>query len=293
MKEKILVLGSSGLVGQNLVKKLDEFNIFTTSHTKKTFESDLSFDITLDNSIEKLFDLVKPDVVVNLCNIYNNLEFCEKNKELVNRVNGESLKIISKNANRVDSHIITLSSDFVFDGKVGNYKETDEVNPINFYGQTKASGENYVQELGNSFCIARTSMVFGKNNLRKTLPEHILEGIKNNQKYRLIDDQFMTPTYLDYMCLMLKEIINNQIQGIIHLVGKTKTTRYEFGLELCKILNFDKNLLIPVSRDEFTFSRFMPKDSSLNSEKASRLLHEKPRELHIAIQSYQEESNQI
>ena len=286
VNEKILILGSSGLVGQNFIKKLDNFKVYSTYNKIKKMESDIYFDITDNMNIEKVLNSIRPDIIVNLCNIYKNLEFCENNKELVKRINGNSLETISKHANKIGAYLVSLSSDFVFDGKKGNYKEEDELNPINFYGQTKAIGENYVKNTAKKFCIVRTSMVFGKNKIRKTLPDHILEGIKDNQKYKLINDQFMTPTHLDNLSSMLKEIIENKIQGVFHLVGKTKTTRFEFGIKLCEMLNIDKNLLVPVRHTEFNFSKFMPFDSSLNSQKASRILSEKPLDLETALKSY-------
>ena len=284
---KILVLGSSGLVGQPLVKRLRDKNVvFTTCHKHKLFENDMSLDITSEDSVRRVFENSKPDVVVNLCTVYNNLDYCEKNKKLVMRVNGLALKSISHFSNKFDAFLISISSDFVFDGKKGNYKEDDEVSPINYYGISKIEGEKNIKEIAKNYCIVRTSMIYGKNNLRKTLPERIIDGIKKEEGFHIIKDQYMKLTYLDNFCNMLQEVIERKISGTLHLVGLDRMSRYEFGLKLLEELQMSNKKLIPVKKDEFPFGKIMPKDSSLNADKAFSLLNEKPQSLRDSLIHY-------
>ena len=126
------------------------------------------------------------------------------------QINGLSLKPISRLCNSYNAYLVNFSSDYVFDGIKGDYSEDDIPNPINYYGKTKLTGENNVISIANQYCIIRTSMVYGKNPVKKTLPDWIIENIKHNTSLKLINDQFMTPTFLDNLCDMVIEIIKNK-----------------------------------------------------------------------------------
>lgn len=285
--KRILILGSNSLVGNSLVKKLSKkYSVFTTYHTKKTNQDDLKIDLQVEETLKKAFLISKPDIVINLCGIYKNLDYCEKNKKIVMSINGKSLKTISKISNKYNSFLIGFSSDFVFDGKIGNYKESDQVSPINYYGKTKVIGEKNILENANDYCIIRTSMIYGKNQLRNTLADMILDKVKKGEELKLINDQFMTPTYLENFSKMLTEIIEINYKGIIHLAGPEKMSRYDFAKKLISLSNFKNASLIPVSYNEFDFSKKMPRDSSLNTQKASSLLHNGPEKVEDSLKKY-------
>ena len=286
-KFRILVLGSSGLIGIPLVSSLQEFHkVFTTYYKNKHYDNDIHVDILNKKSLEQVFDATKPEIIINLCGIYKNLRFCDENKNLVMAVNGKSLKYISKLSNKYNSYLVSLSSDFVFDGQNGNYKEEDIPYPKNHYGKTRLAGEKYIQEIAKKYCIVRTSMIYGKNLLRTTLSDLIYSNVKNGNSLKLIDDQIMTPTYLNNFCLMLKETVEKQYEGIIHLAGPEKLSRYQFGIKLINQMNLSNKLLIPVSKNEFDFGNKLPNNSSLNTDKASLFLNEKPESVEKSLKHY-------
>ena len=286
-KYRILVLGSSGLIGIPLVSSLLEFHkVFTTYYKNKYCDKDIHVDILNKKSLEQVFDTTKPEIIINLCGIYKNLQFCDENKNLVMAVNGESLKYISKLSNKYNSYLVSLSSDFVFDGQNGDYKEDDVPYPESYYGKTRLVGEKYIQEIAKKYCIVRTSMIYGKNSLRTTLSDLIYSNVKNGNSLKLIDDQIMTPTYLNNFCLMLKEILEKQYEGIIHLAGPEKLSRYQFGIKLVNQMNLSNELLIPVSKNEFDFGNKLPNNSSLNTNKASSFLNEKPESVEKSLKHY-------
>lgn len=281
------MLGSQGLIGSRLASLLRTDNaVFTTYHKRKNDETSVKLDILSEDSIEQAFNLAKPDVVINLCAIYNNLQFCEENKELVMAINGSSLKAISLNANRHGAYLVNFSTDYVFDGKRGNYKEDDPISPINFYGVSKAEGEKNVKELSNDYCIIRTSMVYGRNAAKKTLPEWILDGINSPQKLEVIYDQFMTPTYLENLCDMIVEVMERQYNGTIHLAGKDRVSRYDFAIKLLTMLQLPTANIVKVKSSDMPGNENRPADSSLNTAMASSLLRHKPERLEQSLERY-------
>lgn len=283
----ILILGSSGLIGNNLCKFLDKnYKVFKTFHNNPISDG-LELDLLNVDSLKKIFETSQPDVVINLCGIYKNLDFCKKNKEYVMNINAKSVILISKLCNEYDAYLMSLSSDHVFDGEHGNYKENDPLSPVNYYGQTRAEGEKNLQKYSHDFCLVRTSMIYGKNPLRSTLPDMILNGIK--EKFEIISDQFMTPTYIENFSKMLINTMELHYNGIIHLAGPEKISRYDFALKLLEQFHLSDENLIKAKRSDFDFSRDMPFDSSLNTDKANYLLNEKPEPLDISLQKYHNE----
>jgi len=103
----------------------------------------------------------------------------------------------------------------------------------------------------------------------------------------------MTPTYLENFCSMFFEIIEKHYEGIIHLAGPEKLSKYEFGKKLLKVMNVDDELLIPVSKDHFSFAHKFPNDSSLNTKKASSLLSNKPEKIELSIKDYFDKINSV
>ena len=291
--KKILICGSNGLIGIPLTKLLKKkFSVFTTYHNTKMNADDTKIDILSSNSLEKTFELIKPDIVINLCAIYKNLDFCEKNKKLVMAINGKSLKTISKLANKYNSFLLGISSDFVFDGQTGNYKENDQINPINYYGETKVEGEKNIQSIANNYCIIRTSLIYGKNPIRNTISDMIFNALKKEEKLELTNDRFSTPTYLQNFCEMLFEIIDIEYKGIIHLAGPEKISRYNFAKKLFDLSDFTNSNFVPISGDKFEFSKKMPKDSSLNTQKATVVLKKGPENIESSIKKYLKDKEQ-
>ena len=190
-----------------------QYNVFSTYHQTKYCKEDIKLDILNTENIKNIFSKVNPEIVINLCGIYKNLEFCEKNKELVMATNAESLKMISKLSNKHDAYLISMSSDFVFDGRKGDYNESDIPSPTSFYGKSRLVGERNIQNIAKKYCLIRTSMIYGKNSVRKTLADLIFLTISKGNSLELINDQYMTPTYLENFCSMVFEIIEKQIQG--------------------------------------------------------------------------------
>lgn len=290
-KSKILLLGSQGLIGSRLANKLRQENeVFTTYHKKNNDNLSLELDILSEDSIERVFNLTKPEVVINLCAVYNNLQFCEDNKKLVMAVNGSSLKTISINANKHSAFLMNFSTDYVFDGKHGNFREDDPVSPINCYGVSKAEGEKNVREFAKDYCIIRTSMVYGNNTIKKTLPEWILEGVRS-PKLEIIYDQFMTPTYLENLCNMILEVLTRRYRGTIHLAGKDRVSRYDFALSLLNMLKIPTDNIVKVKNSDIVGNENRPKDSSLNTDKATSLLKEKPETINESLAKYVQSLN--
>lgn len=274
---KFLVTGSTGLVGSQVVKDLTESSnqIYSSyNNSKPEFGIPVQMDLTNFESITKVIENVKPDVIIHLAAM-TDVDLCETQKDLALQINAKSTEIISKISAKQGSFLVYVSTDYVFDGKQGMKKETDIPNPINHYGRSKLEGENALQDMASSWCIARTSTPFGLHT-KKSFPLWVAENLQDKKEISVITDQFTSPTYVPNLSKMIIEIATRQIAGIIHLAGSTRISRYEMAGLVAAKMGLDKNLLKPISIDNMNWKAKRPQDSSLDVSKATAILDEKP-----------------
>jgi len=226
----ILVLGGSSYIGKHILNALGKDRAIATYH-KKPINHGIYFDsLSMDLSqILKNFDTISHAVIL-LGD--TNPETCAKNIEMSNALNIDSIKSIVKCLNDHQIKPIFCSSEFVFDGKRGNYTEEDQVNPILIYGKQKVEIEKYIQNTCDNFVIVRFSKVFGSEKGDGTLFTNWLDSIKNNQKIYCAYDQIFSPIYINDIVKGITDLIERDCDGIYHLSGKKSFSR----LDLLEIL---------------------------------------------------------
>ena len=185
---KIILTGSTGQLGQTLIKsKPNKINLIETNRNI----------INLENQIECENFVYKnqPDWIIN-CAAYTNVDKAEKEKDLARKVNALAPLSFAKALKKTGGKILHISTDFVFDGERGRpYDINQEINPINFYGETKAEAERSIKEIlfkNNQALIIRTSWVvseFGNNFVLK-----ILNLLQEKKILNVVCDQIGTPT---------------------------------------------------------------------------------------------------
>ena len=288
---KILVTGSTGLVGRQVVNDLEELGdtVYAAYHNSKPeYGIPTQMDLTNLEKISESVSKLNPDAIIHLAAI-TDVDLCEKEKELAMKINAQATEILAKQAAKQKSFFVYISTDYIFDGMQGMRKESDKTNPISFYGKSKLEGELAVMNLASSWCIVRTSTPFGLHPTKKSFPVWIIENLLAHKQINVIVDQFTSPTYVPNLSKMLIEITKRQISDFIHLAGATKISRYEMAEMLSDKLNLEKKLLKPVSIDEMNWIAKRPKDSSLDVTKAVSILNEKPFIIEQAIDYFVKE----
>jgi dTDP-4-dehydrorhamnose reductase len=275
----ILITGSSGFIGEYLtIKFKQDYNIIgidlSDNHLQicnKFYQGDIS-DLKF---LSKIFNEYKIDLVIHTAAI-KSLSSCEDNKKLALNINYDATKNLYLLCKTNNTKLIYISSDQVFYGDLGNYKENDKKVPINYYGQTKSMCEDYLITKP-TVTICRTALVFGKvpinqaelfNNIKEKdhiivqgfIVEHIKERLQKNLPIYLTNDEFCNPTSTNLLYRQIKKIIDLDLSGIIHCCGRERIDRYKFGIKIASILNLDSNLIFPVKSIE----RLRPKDVSMS-----------------------------
>ena len=290
VKLKFLVTGSAGLVGQQVVKDLSKSNqVFSCyNESKPEYGDSVKMDLKNYEMISSVLTEIKPDVVIHL-GAMTGVDLCEKEKTSASEINTKATEIIAKECSKLNSFLVYVSTDYVFDGNFGMYKEDDVTNPLGFYGKSKLEGEKAVQNFSTNWCIVRTSTPFGLHPTKKSFPMWVIENLQKQKQIDVLIDQFTSPTYVPNLSRMLIEISERRITGIIHAAGASKISRYQMASMVSDKLNLDDTLLKQISMNKMKWVAQRPKDSSLDVSRASSILNEKPQKIDQSLNLFIDE----
>ncbi|MDH3765150.1 MAG: dTDP-4-dehydrorhamnose reductase [Nitrosopumilus sp.] len=278
---KFLVTGSAGLVGSQVVKDLIIQNHQVYSCYNNSIPQDgipTKLDLANQNDIKNILNEIQPDVIIHLAAM-TGVDLCEIEQDLAMTINAKSTETLANESAKQKSFFVYVSTDYVFDGKLGMRKESDSQNPLGFYGKSKLTGEISVNRLASGWCIARTSTPFGVHPTKKSFPLWVKENLELKKEISVLTDQYTSPTYVPNLSKMLIEIATRQITGMIHLAGANRISRYTLAEMVADKLNLDKTLLKPVKITEMNWKAQRPQDSSLDVSLATEILEEKPQKI--------------
>jgi len=285
---KFLVTGSAGLIGSEVVKDLAKQNhtVYSCYHDEKPKHgTPVQLDLSDQTKIIQTLQEVKPDRIIHLAAM-TNVDQCETEKELATILNTKATETIAKQAAKQQVFFVYVSTDYVFDGKVGMKKEDDSTNPLGFYGKSKLEGELTLNKIASGWCIARTSTPFGIHHKKKSFPLWVKESLESKKEIPILIDQFTSPTYVPNLSKMLIEVATRQITGILHLAGATRISRYKLAEMVADKLNLDKIMVRPTKIVDMNWKAQRPKDSSLDVSLASEILDEKPQEIKKSLELF-------
>jgi len=184
---------------------------------------------------------------------------------------------IAEACQKSGAKLLYISTDYVFNGKKGNYDEEDEPNPINYYGVTKLEGENQVIQHCKNYAILRTSVLYGWHPWKQNFATWVINELKQNKEITVVEDHYNTPTLADNLAEMAIEAIPKDLQGVYHACGSERIGRYEFARQIARAFDLNQNLIRPIKMEQLTaWIAKRPRDSSLNTNKIRSQLEAKP-----------------
>ena len=274
MAKRILIIGSHGMLGQDLVKVFEadqDWHVFA-------FDRD-QIDIGSEESLRKKIEEVDPQAVVKATG-YNAVDKCESDEieyELAKKINGYGPGILAKIGKEKGIPIVHYSTDYVFDGEKEEYDENTKPAPISNYGRSKFLGEEEIQKHAEKFWLIRTSKLFGQPGKsamsKKSFFDTMILLAKDNQILKVVDEEKSCFTYTPDLALETKKIIEEKIPfGIYHVVNEGPCTWFEAAVELFKIAKMDVEVF-PVASSEFPRPAKRPKSSVLVNTKLKPLRH--------------------
>jgi len=267
---KVIVVGGGGLLGQQLVHLLKQkkFDVYATYHSEPINEDGFfPLDITKNDDTSAFITGIKPDVVV-LTAAFTDVDACEQYKETAFSVNVTGTGNVAKACEAVGAKMVYISSDYVFSGESGNYKEVDKTDPIDYYGLTKLKGEEQVQNVCSDYIIARTSVLYGAH--KPNFVTWILSKLEQNKSISIVTDQIVSPTYTRDLSEQLLTLLDHDVSGIFHTAGGEIISRFDFAIQTAEVFDLDVTLVKPTSMKEMKWVAKRPKNSSLNVSKIAK-----------------------
>lgn len=274
--KKILITGGSGFVGSYLIDAArQKFEVHATHHNHEIIQKNIfshSLNMAKTNEAERIIDRIKPDVIIHTA-AYSDLDFCESNRLAAKTVNHDFTAAMCRAAQKKNIRFIFTSTDMVFDGKSGNYTEQDQVNPCNFYGETKVMAEHSLASMKKNVVIARIALVYGFSlTINGNFFGDMVRLITTGKSVTLFDDQHRSPISVYNLTTALLELAENDFSGIIHLSGCERINRWDFGLKTCSIFGLlDKNVT-KGSMFDISPAAVRPQDISMKNNLARRIL---------------------
>jgi len=234
-------------------------------------------DFTDPFQVHDVFEKYKPEIVVH-AGANSKVDECELNQWEAYRANTEATVTLLVNAEDNKGFFVFVSTDFVFDGERGMYKETDEPGPVNFYGKTKLEAEEAVREYPFDWAIVRTVLVYGKPQTgRSNILTIVKEKLEKGETYNVVDDQIRTPTYVEDLAEGIIAVIEKKAKGVYHISGDEVMTPYQMAVKAANYLGLNSSLINKVTEANFTQAGKRPPTTGFNIDKAKRELNYHPR----------------
>jgi dTDP-4-dehydrorhamnose reductase len=265
----ILVTGANGQLGWELGQLANSYPAY-----KFVFVDRSQLDLAFPATFEKMIHTIKPDCIVNTA-AYTAVDKSETEKALAYTVNATAVQELARISKRLAIPFITYSTDYVFDGDATQpYATSTKMDPVNFYGSTKAAGETLAMEANEHTIVIRTSWVFSShgNNFVKTM----IRLMKERESLNIVADQKGRPTYAKDLAMATMKMIEamnvgKSMNGVYHFANTGETTWFNFAAKIKAIAGLDC-VLNPIETKDFPTPAKRPAYSVLDTSKIEETL---------------------
>lgn len=257
---KILLIGANGQLGSDIVKNYRSEDVIALTHNE--------IDVTDAALCNDVFSKYRPEVVINTA-AFHAVDKCEDDIGKSFAVNAFALKHLSLLCNKIGSVLVQFSTDYIFDGKKGTaYVESDLPFPLNVYGLSKLAGEQIVKCYCDKFFIIRTSGLYGvagSSGKGGNFVETMIKLAHSGNEIKVVNDQFLSPTYTFELARKVRELINTNKFGTYHITGSGECSWFEFAQKIFEYTGLSPKL-VPVTSQEFGARVVRPRYSVLDNK---------------------------
>lgn len=272
---RILVTGASGLLGANLAleaaKDHTVYGLVNSLELHTTAFQVLQGDLAEPGVIEALLDRTQPDWVIH-CAALANVDACETDPARAVKLNTDVPRRLAQHVARGGARLLHISTDAVFDGVKGDYKEDDAPNPLSVYARTKLGGEIAVAETNPDAIVARVNLFGWSPSGKRSLAEWFLNNLSAGKAVMGFTDVFFCPLLANDLGNIFLAMLQKQLYGLYHVVARDCLSKYAFGVKLADLFNFDASLIRPTSFRESGLAAARSPNLTLNTEKLTRAL---------------------
>lgn len=278
--KKVLITGATGLLGRALMRIFNEhgFDVIGTGFSRAQSPI-VKLDLTQHITVTQFLDETKPDIIIHAA-AERKPDVCENNHAHTKALNLSVTEHLSREAARLNAQFFFISTDYVFDGKAPPYSESDTLNPLNFYGETKAQGEQIVLNTSKTHSVIRVPVLYGQvETLSESAITVIAHQVKQQSNNAHDNWAIRYPTHVDDIALTLVDlcqVTNTNIGGIFHVSDNQAYTKYQIACIAAKQLEIDETTLSPINEPSQVASR--PQNCALQDSRLKQLktCHSRP-----------------
>lgn len=270
---RVMITGARGLLGLNLALQaaethtvigVDKLDILKP----ESFEM-RQIDLAESGAAARALDAVKPEWVIH-CAALANVDACEDQPELAHRLNAELPGQLAAETAKRGLRLVHLSTDAVFDGQRGDYKEEDSTNPLSHYAQTKLAGEQAVLAADPKAIVARVNFFGWSQSGTRSLSEFFFNNLSQGKAVNGFKDVFFCPLLANHLAEVLLEMLGKGLHGLYHVVSPEKLSKYDFGVRLAHTFDLDPDLITPIPVAQAGLKAARSPNLTLNTEKLTR-----------------------
>ncbi len=295
MAKKILITGSNGLLGQQLVVHFStspDFKVVGCSRGENKVLSVNNFryynlDITNKKDLNEVLQTEKPEIIIN-CAAMTNVDQCEEEQKECDKINIDAVNELVNYCKKNKTKLIHLSTDFIFEGKKGYYKEDELPNPLNYYGKSKLKSEQLLIQSLSDFAIIRTILVYGttQNTNRSNVVAWIKNSLESGKEIHVVSDQLRMPTLVTDLVKAIDLIIQKDAKGIFHISSNELLSIYEIAMLVAEEFNLDKTKISTITTRELNQKAKRPLKTGFLLAKAESELGFKTKSFREQIKEY-------
>lgn len=264
MKKKVLIVGASGFLGKRLFKEMQKKYLVLGTYNKNPSEKLVRLEMSDYGQVEKIFSDFSPDIVVHCAGI-TDVDLYETDPEVPKSQIAQA-KNIARACEKYGAKLVFISTDFVFDGKKGDYSENDRANPINAYGKSKLECEKTAGKT-KGHLILRVSTLFGTDLKSKKFINYAISSLAGGREICAAADFRRSPTFINDIAEALMMLLEKNETGTFHVAGKSQVTLYEAALTIAEEFGAPKKLVKKCAGNSLGLACNRPLDTSLDISK--------------------------
>lgn len=248
---RILITGASGLLGLNLAVEAREagHTVFGVTGRRRValdgatmMQADL-----LDAAVRaQMWADAAPEWVAH-CAALADLDACEKDPALAQALNADLPGVLAAEAKAAGARFVHISTDAVFDGERGDYREEDAPNPLSRYAETKLAGEGVVAHANPAAMVARVNLFGWSLSGQRSLGEFFVNGLREGKPLKGFTDVFFSPLLVNDLAGLLFQMFEKDLHGLYHVLSRDSMSKYAFGVRIAELFGYDPAVIAPIS----------------------------------------------
>lgn len=289
--------GAKGFLGTNtavgLQGRVETVGLARTQFTTTEYARTETLDLRDSEALVEVVRNVRPDIIVHGAAIAGH-ETAAKDPDQAHAVNVTASRILAEEAETLGSTIVFISTDALFSGQRGNYREDDELEPFSVYGETKALGEEAVRAATENHLIVRTNFFGWSETGKKSILEFFVNSLREGTPVRGYPDFVVTSIYVQSLIQTIWDLTERGAAGTMHVVSDDAHSKYEYGCMVAQAFGLPSRLIAPLTSEGEGHVTSRSRNLSLNTDKVAQLLgHRLPTQAEGIAQAARDEERII